>query len=121
MIRRYCDGCVPTPGEPSTGESAPRLRCDGLGHEVFGHVAEFAVNRALVSLGEAVGDINRYVEHAAEGLRLTSVLLWPVMVELWHCLGWQPPGRLSEALSWAGLALGTPVVSGPPLFLRLQA
>jgi methionyl-tRNA synthetase len=30
-------------------QSALRLRCDGLGHEVVGHVAEFAVTRTLVS------------------------------------------------------------------------
>jgi methionyl-tRNA synthetase len=123
-----------------------RQRYEGLPREVFGHIDDFAIAQAVASLVGAVGDINRYVEHSApwvaaregrtaevetvlysatEGLRLTSVLLRPVMsermAELWRRLGWQPPGRLSEALSWGGLTPGTPVAPGPPLFPRLEA
>ena len=64
---------------------------------------------------------------AAEALRIVSVLLQPVlppsvsdgrMGELWRRLGWQPPARLGDALSWGGLQPGASVVSGPPLFPR---
>jgi methionyl-tRNA synthetase len=57
---------------------------------------------------------------AAEALRLTSVLLYPVlperMTELWHRLGWSPPTVLQNALQWGSLQPGKPVAAGPPLF-----
>ena len=60
--------------------------------------------------------------HAAEALRLVSVLLHPVLpertVELWERLGWEAPERLGEGLAWGGLRPGTSVVAGPPLFPR---
>ena len=60
--------------------------------------------------------------HAAEALRLLSVLLQPVlperMVELWRRLGWAPPERLGEGLAWGGLLPGMEAVPGPPLFPR---
>jgi hypothetical protein len=49
-------------------------------------------------------------------------LLHPVLpertTELWRRLGWTPPERLWEALSWGGLLPGTGAVLGPPLFPR---
>ena len=60
--------------------------------------------------------------HAAEALRLTSILLQPVlperMSELWRRLGWQPPILPRDGLSWGSLQPGTQVVTGPPLFPR---
>ena len=60
--------------------------------------------------------------YAVEALRLTSILLQPVlperMAKLWHRLGWQPPAPLQDGLSWGELRPGTQVVSGPPLFPR---
>ena len=58
--------------------------------------------------------------HAAEALRLLSVLLHPVLpertAELWRRLGWAPPERLGEGLAWGELRPGTAVVAGSPLF-----
>ncbi len=146
MIGRYCDGRVPAPGAPSDADAALRRSFKGLATTVFDHVDAFEVNRAALLAVEAVGGVNRYVEHAApwaaakegrvddveavlyhasEALRLASVLLWPVMpertAELWRRLGWDAPTPLSDGLSWGGLAPGTPVSSGPPLFPRLDA
>jgi methionyl-tRNA synthetase len=60
--------------------------------------------------------------HAAEALRLLSVLLHPVLpertTELWRRLGWEVPARLGDALSWGGLLAGAEVVNDPPLFPR---
>jgi methionyl-tRNA synthetase len=60
--------------------------------------------------------------HAAEALRLLSVLLHPVLpertAELWRRLGWTPPAHLGDGLSWGELQPGMEVVSGPPLFPR---
>ena len=90
---------------------------------------------------DTVREINRYIEHAApwrlakegqtertatvlyhaaEALRLTSVLLHPVlperMTEVWHRLGWQPSNSLEEELVWGRLQPGSAVTPGPPLF-----
>ena len=145
MIGRYCGGRVPAPGPASDADAALRRGFEGLPAAVFAHVEALEANRAATRAIEAVGEINRYVEHAApwaaakegragdvetslyhaaEALRLASVLLWPVMpqrmAELWRRLGWDAPIPLSEGLSWGCLAPGTPVTPGPPLFPRLD-
>ena len=70
----------------------------------------------------AVLDAASSLYTAREALRLVSVLLQPVlperMGELWRRLGWQPPARLGDTLSWCGLQLGASVVLGLPLFPR---
>ena len=146
MIGRYCAGRVPAPGEPSDADAELRLRFEGLPAGVFERVDAFEVNRAALLVVDAVGDVNRYVEHAApwaaakegrdadvatvlyhaaEALRIASVLLSPVMPErmgeLWRRLGWEAPTALSEGLGWGGLEPGSPVTPGPPLFPRLDA
>jgi methionyl-tRNA synthetase len=102
-----------------------------------------ALNTALEEVLAVVSAINRYLEqtapwslakkgdtnrvatilyNAAEALRLTSLLLQPVMpqkaIELWQRLGWQPPQHLHEGLAWGLLVEGTAVVAGKPLFPR---
>ncbi len=146
MIERYCDGRVPDPGEPSRDDLRLRCRCEDAAKETFGSVASFAIHDALANLGEVVSEINSYVErrapwklakegkvaelrtvlyHAAEALRLTSVLHWPVMpermAELWRRLGWEPSEDLSAGLSWGGLRAGTSVAPGPPLFPKNES
>ena len=121
----------PGPGPASDADTALRRRFEGLPAAVFAHVDALEANRAATLAVEAVGEINRYVEHAApwaaaregragdvetalyhaaEALRLASVLLWPVMpermAELWRRLGWDAPTPLSEGLSWGCLAAG---------------
>lgn len=146
MIGRYCGGSVPAPGESSDADAELRTRFEGLPAAVFDHVEAFEVNRAPLIVVDAVGYVNRYVEHAApwaaakegrardvdavlynaaEALRIASVLLWPVMPErmgeLWRRLGWEALAALSEGLAWGGLEPGAPVTPGPPLFPRLDA
>lgn len=141
MVERYNDGCIPAPGEPEAEDTDLRQRCLNLVPEVFGLVEALALNEALVRTMDVVGQINGYLErtapwkqakagqaervatilyYAAEALRLTAVLLQPVlperMAELWHRLGWQSPASPRGGLGWGGLQAGTHVVAGPPLF-----
>jgi methionyl-tRNA synthetase len=143
MIERYCNGQIPTPGEPTNEELALRARCLALAPQALSQTEALAINEALAQIMGTVREINRYVEqaapwsqarqgradrvatvlyHAAEALRLTSILLQPVlterMVELWRRLGWQPPASLADGLDWGKLQPGARVVSGPPLFPR---
>jgi methionyl-tRNA synthetase len=142
MVVRYCEGRVPEPGQPAEQEAALRAYCLDSVQAALAHVDALALNQAVATAIDAVGEVNRYLErtapwraaksdparaatilyHAAEALRLLSVLLHPVLpertVELWRRLGWTPPGRLSDGLAWGGLRPEPEVVSGPPLFPR---
>ncbi|MCJ7623135.1 MAG: methionine--tRNA ligase [Anaerolineaceae bacterium] len=143
MIERYCDGCVPPPSDPTSAETDLRAHCETLPSQVFELVESLGLNNTLEIVMEAVREINRYLEHAApwslakagqtertatvlyhaaEALRLISLLLYPVMpermAEVWHRLGWQPPNSLQEELAWGRLQPGSAVTAGPPLFPR---
>lgn len=143
MMGRYCDGQIPEPVELTDEETALRERCLILIPQALAQVEALAINEALAQIMGVVGEINGYLErtapwkqaragqtervatvlyHAAEALRLISILLQPVlperMAELWHRLGWQPPTPLKDGLSWGLLQPGTLVISGPPLFPR---
>jgi methionyl-tRNA synthetase len=145
MVTRYCDGRIPSPGEPTATscEVSLQQRCVELAPQVFSRVEALALNEALANAMSVIREINRYVEAAApwsqakagkaervatilytaaEALRLTSVLLHPVlperMEELWRRLGWQAPAQLQDGLDWGKLQPGAHIASGPPLFPR---
>jgi methionyl-tRNA synthetase len=143
MVGRYCGGRVPAPADPTAEETALRDRCQALVPQALSQIEVLAVNEALAQVMDAVGQINRYLERtapwrraragqlervatilytAAEALRLTSILLQPVlpgqMAELWRRLGWQATAPLRDGLSWGLLQPGAQVVAGPPLFPR---
>jgi methionyl-tRNA synthetase len=112
--------------------------------QVFERMEAIAPNEALMLVMGVVRETNGYLERtapwrrakegqvervatslytAAEALRLTSVLLHPVLPErtagLWRRLGLQPPEPLKDGLTWGGLQPGSPVAAGPPLFPRI--
>ena len=143
MVERYCQGCIPSPEQLTPEETALRDRCLTLIDPTFEQIDALALNNALSDVMDAVGAINRYLERtapwkqakagarervsailytAAEALRLTSILLYPVLPErvpeLWHRLGWTPPERVAGGLAWGLLVPGAPVVAGAPLFPR---
>ncbi len=142
MIGRYFDGQVPQPGEETSEDAALRERCEDVVEPVFDSVKDLVINEALASIMGCVSSINRYLEqtapwkqaktdsertgtilyNAAEALRFTSVLLYPVMPEkvatLWERLGWQSEGDLSARLTWGQLTPGAQVQKGDPLFPR---
>jgi methionyl-tRNA synthetase len=142
MIGRYNEGRVPAPGKAGLEEDALRAHCLEATQAALAHVDELALNRAVACAIDAVGEVNRYLErtapwhavktdparaatilyHAAEALRLLSVLLHPVLpertAELWRRLGWQPPERLDEGLTWGGVAPGAAAMAGALLFPR---
>jgi len=144
MIDRYCGGRVPQPQNSRYNGTIVRERSQALVPRVLGQVEKLRLNEALANVMSGVNNINGYLEqmapwslakqsgnqervdtilyNAAEALRLTSLLLWPVMPErteeLWRRLGWQPPKKLHEGLKWGGLQPGSAVGSGPPLFPR---
>ena len=145
MIGRYSAGQIPTPGEPGAEDTALREHCLALAPQIERQIETCAINAALAQTMSAIRDINRYLEQsapwsqaksgraervatilytAAEALRLTSILLYPVMpdkiAQLWHRLGWQPPTPLRDGLAWGQLRPGERVTAGEPLFPRID-
>jgi methionyl-tRNA synthetase len=145
MVGRYCDGRIPEPGESRDEEAALRECCESLVPLAFERVEAIAPNEALALAMDVVRGINGYLERtapwrrakegqtdqvatslytAAEALRLTSILLHPVLpertAELWRRLGWQPPTPLKDGLGWGELRPGSQGSSGPPLFPRIE-
>ena len=143
MLGRYCDGQVPAPGELTGEETALRERCLTSVDRIFDRIDAMALNDALTCVMDVVGEINRYLERTApwkqaragqagrvatilytatEALRLTAILLQPVlpdrMAEVFHRVGWEIPAAIGDGLSWGQLQPGTPVIAGSPLFPR---
>jgi methionyl-tRNA synthetase len=142
MIGRYCDGRVPEPQGSKVNGTILREQCQVTVSRALSQVERLQLNEALTNVMGSVSKINGYLEQTrpwslakqkgrqseidtvlyttAEALRLTSVLLWPVMpeqiAELWRRLGWQPPETPRDGLQWGGLQPGTAVTAGPPLF-----
>jgi methionyl-tRNA synthetase len=143
MIVRYCAGRIPTPSKPSLEDNTLKSHFTGLPQRVFELVEDLSVNEGLDAVLSSIREINRYIEqaapwslykeenfvrvdtvlyHAAEALRLASLLLQPVlperMPEVYRRLGWQPEGALVDQLSWGRLVPGAAVSVGAPLFPR---
>jgi methionyl-tRNA synthetase len=144
MTGRYHAGRIPQPTAIGDEETHLQAICQALVPQTFGRVEDLALPDALAGMMNVIRGINTYLERtspwtqarqgnqervatslytAAEALRLTSVLLHPVMpertAELWRRLGWQPPQILANALTWGQLQPGSMVTAGPPLFPRL--
>ncbi len=110
-------------------------------------MAEVQFSRALEAIWDVVRRANRYVEETspwalaksdatkpelatvmyslAEVLRIVSLWLWPFMPgkmeEMRRQLSLGPvEGLLDEKTTWGGLAAGTRVAKGEPLFPRIQ-
>jgi methionyl-tRNA synthetase len=145
MVWRYCDGRTPEPGESTDEETALLEQSESLVPQAFERVEAIAPNEALALTMDVVRGINGYLERtapwkrakegqtervatslytAAEALCLCSVLLHPVMpertAELWRRLGWRPPEPLKDGLAWGSLQPGSPVITGTPLFPRIE-
>ena len=145
MLQRYSDGRIPESIAPTDVDRRLADAGDSIVDNVKAAIADFAIGDAVSLIIKFVKSINVYVErsapwaeakrkndarvattlyHAAEALRVASVLLHPVMpertAEIWRRLGWQQPSGSSEGLAWGSLTAGSEVSAGPPLFPKLQ-
>lgn len=150
MIGRYAEGRVPQPGNLSAEDTALQSLCRSTAEQALALVDAWRTvggklpSEALAEVMETVSAINRYLEQtapwrqaqagkiervhsilytASEALRLTSILLHPVLptkIEtLWARLGWRPT-LLRDGLAWGQLVPGSPVIAGEPLFPRIE-
>ena len=110
---------------------------------------ELAFNRALASVWELIGLLNKYIDETApwvlakdtvkrerlatvmvsllEALRLVAVLLFPFMPEscdkMWQAIGGAKPlaeQQLAEFTQWSAVTQGTRIQKIPPLFPRIE-
>ncbi len=145
MIESSFHGRIPEFGEYTTQEQQLRKEIETLVDSGRRIVTDFALNRAVSEAMATISQINTYLEKtkpwkmvktgeldrvgtvlytATEALRITSVLLQPVMpertAELWKQLGWHPAASLGEALTWGQLKPGSLIEKGAPLFPRID-
>jgi methionyl-tRNA synthetase len=151
MLARYFGGVVPA---PSVAFDALRTTVEALGQRGLEQAEDLQIDAMVASALELVRVVDRFIQetepfrliktegkqdevgsilyHAAEALRISSLLLWPVMPErmslLWQRFGCQPygealrdrqSGRIGEWLKWGGLLPGARVEHGEPLFPRI--
>jgi len=141
MVEKYCGGSVPAPvdaaGLPvaalatSVAEAVPACGFRDALEEIWQLVT--ALNKLideskpweLRKRGETAA-LNACMYRLCEGLRWLAVLLHPFMpvktAEMWRQLGLDgsPSQPWDAALRWGGLAEGTHVRKGEPLFPRLE-
>ncbi len=143
MLERYFEGVVPE----SSGASELSQAAESAARQLDQHLRGFNTQRALISLWELIGAVNKYIDNQApwklakspelrdqlgsvlyecmEALRVIAVLLEPFLPEtsasILGRLGDPAPGEtLHEKLRWGGLAPGTQTRKGEPLFPRIE-
>jgi methionyl-tRNA synthetase len=151
MINRYFAGQVPAPSitfEPIIAaaalhaervrEHAEALRLDALVHSAFEllHTVDAFIQTTepfkLAKQPGKLAEVGSILYHAAEAIRIASVLLWPVLPHsmqlLWQRLGLAEQaaalqngrGHWAELVRWGQLPPGAPVQQGEPLFPRFK-
>jgi methionyl-tRNA synthetase len=142
MLAKYRNGLVPAASESQLGE-----RFADIGVVVHEHIMALRFREALEAIWELITALNREIEERkpwelhkhergveldallydlCEGLRFTSILLFPFMPakagEMWRQLGLTgtPDVRWSEALQWGALAANTQTAPGEKLFPRIE-
>jgi methionyl-tRNA synthetase len=144
MIVNFGGGVVPAPGGPTEEEVSVRETLTRIRGEVDAAMEDFAFQRALASIWEFIGRVNRYVDTTqpwtlarqpdqaerlrtvlytlGESLRCLGILLDPFVPEaaarVRAAVGAGAP-RLAD-LDWGRLAAGTPVGKTAGLFPRVE-
>jgi methionyl-tRNA synthetase len=152
MLGRYFAGKVPAPGAPfvvlqeaaaaharQALEHGSALRLDAMAGSAFAllHAVDRFIQDTepfkLAKQPDRIADVGNILYHAAEAIRIASVLLWPIMPNsvqvLWQRLGLdeqyqalvaRPSGSLAHWLEWGRLPVGALVSQGEALFPRIK-
>jgi len=145
MIDRFNAGVVP-PYRPGLEPPSIRRAAEAAAAEVEEAMERLEIHRAVVAIQSLVREANRYIEerqpwalyrdpakrellddvlyNLAETLRVISVLLAPFLIEtpgrILRALGLHPEPLTWSDVAWGALAAGTTVVTGEPLFRRID-
>ncbi|MEE9555425.1 MAG: methionine--tRNA ligase subunit beta, partial [candidate division Zixibacteria bacterium] len=146
MVISYTDGKIPSPGESDDSDKELQQRAGALIQSIRQKVESYSLSQAVESILELVRATNRYVElnrpwdlaknnnterlnsvlyNAAESLRISSILLSPIMPgkckKIRGQLGLDIDTEVNlESCGWGGLKPGLEVIPGDGLFPRVQ-
>ena len=146
MVGKYAGGKIPEARETGAEASSLQAASEKTVDRVEASIAEADFQNTLKAIWEFIGLTNKYLDsrapwslakagkeeeaqgvlfHAAEALRVASVLLWPFIPEsaenLRVQLGLpQRPSSLEEARKWGLLPVGAETHPGTPLFPRVD-
>lgn len=145
MLIKYNDGIVPEPAEKhpynpnynTAIQNILNLMKNGSTNEALGTIWDNLIRAAnryidqmapwkLAKEGDSA-NLSTTMYNIAETLRITSVLLWPVMPEstekMWMQLGLEgspADQKLPDAVIWGKMPAGSKVAKGDPLFPRIE-
>lgn len=146
MVSSYTDGKIPSPDEADDSDMELQQRAKSLIGSIRKKVETYSLNQAVEGILELVRATNRYVEqnrpwdlaknsrtkrlatvlyNAAESLRISSILLSPIMPGKCKAirgqLGLNIEDKISlESCGWGGLKSGLEIKPGDGLFPRVQ-
>lgn len=139
LLGKYFAGRVPDPGQPGADEEAVRSAAEDLPQRVNAHIEAMRVHEAIEEIMQLVRSVNKYMEYqapwklaktdlpaagrvlytASEALRLSAVLLEPVMPEKTKTV-LEILGAVATPPAWGGLKPGTVLQTHDPLFPRIE-
>ncbi|MCH7949099.1 MAG: methionine--tRNA ligase [Candidatus Dadabacteria bacterium] len=148
MIEKYFDAVVPEPGGLEVEDESVRDKALSTIELVENEMNEIAFHKALVSLWDFIGDVNKYVDESApwtlakekneerlgtvlwtivQAIGVVTILIYPFMPEsaekIWERLGCPQPINsklLSDAKEWGIVKPGQTVKKGQSLFPRFE-
>ena len=148
MIEKYFDAVVPEPGGLKVEDESVRDKALSTIELVENEMNEIAFHKALVSLWDFIGDVNKYVDESApwtlakekneerlgtvlwtivQAIGAVTILIYPFMPEsaekIWERLGCPQPINsklLSDAKEWGIVKPGQTVKKGQSLFPRFE-
>jgi len=148
MIEKYFEGIVPQPGELKDVDKSVRTKALSSVELVEKEMDDIAFHKALVSLWDFIGDVNKYVDDSApwilakekneerlgtvlwtivQAIGVVTILIYPFMPEsaekIWERLGSSQPLNsklLSDAKQWGIIKSGQTVEKGQSLFPRFE-
>lgn len=149
MTERYCGGCVPSPSGDEGPDRALKGKALGTWGEVDAFMNQLSFDRALRSIWELVGGINKYIDdtapwalakkegsrerlgtvlyNAMEAMRGVALLVSPFMPQsagkMWAQLGMEGKPEeqvLPAAGRWGLLPVGARIKPGEQIFPRIE-
>ncbi len=139
LIAKNHGGVVPEPDALTAAEEEIKSQANALPQKVRQLIAEFKVQEAVVAALEFVRVLNKYVETqapwklaktdmpaanrvlytAAEGLRIATIMLSPVMPNK-TAIVLGVLGATGTLATWGQIKVGTTLKTHPPLFPRIE-
>jgi methionyl-tRNA synthetase len=148
MVHKYFGGEAPQPGPEEDVDEKLKGDSIALIDEFTHFMVERSFHKALMSIWEVIGKVNKYIDsmapwvlaksdrerlstvmfHILESLKIISVLLWPFTPEssekIQGLLGLPKSGgdlTLDDIRAWGELRSTKPITKVPQLFPRIEA